>query len=92
MSLTKLFAIHDKKAAAFMPPLTFKTLGQAERAFGDAVRAPDSDFGKHPEDYSMHLIGEFDETLGNVIPMKEGTQVIAMALNFLDRETLIKKA
>lgn len=59
-----LFAIYDAQVKTFMRPFFAMTVGQAERSFGDGVRHPDSDYGKHPHDYSMFKLGEFDDESG----------------------------
>lgn len=66
-----LFSIFDEKAGAFAHPLTFRSKGEAIRAFTDAVNAPDSPFFKHPNDFYMYKLGEYDDNSGVVQPMKE---------------------
>ena len=39
----------------------------AIRSFSDAVQDQDSAFNKHPEDYSLWEIGEFDDQTGEII-------------------------
>ncbi len=53
-------AIRDNKAEAWMTPMFFQAAGQAIRSFGDAVNDTNTDFGKHPEDYSIWHIGNWD--------------------------------
>jgi len=60
----KVCAIYDAKAEAWLTPLFFQAVGQALRSFGDAVNQNDSDFGKHPEDYTLFLLGDFDNQTG----------------------------
>jgi len=62
----RCFSIHDAKAQAFLTPFFFATDGQAIRVFSDTVRDPNHAFGKHPEDYSLFRIGEFDLSTGRV--------------------------
>lgn len=89
---TKIFAIRDNKAEAFMQPLYFDTIGMAERAFSDAINAPNSDFGMHPEDYSLHLLGEFDQSNGTLEPHPHGAQPIALALQYKTFEPKLARA
>lgn len=63
----KLFAIFDRKAEGFQAPFPVPTLGQAERAFLDACMEDGTDLAKHPEDYALYLVGEFDQSSGEVV-------------------------
>lgn len=66
MAKLKICSVHDVKAEAWMTPMFFQANGQAVRAFGDAVRDKSTEFGKHPEDYHLFLIGEFDNQTGEI--------------------------
>lgn len=68
MTVFKICAIRDSKAEAWMVPMFFQANGQAVRSFGDAVRKSDSDFGRHPEDYNLYLVGEYDDMTGEILP------------------------
>ncbi len=67
-----IFAVHDSKAKAFLPPFLLPEVGMALRTFGDCVndkRTPDGkrhQFAEHPEDYTLFKIGEFDNIAGMV--------------------------
>mgnify|MGYP000559693749 CR=1 FL=1 len=66
MAKLKACSIHDVKAEAWMTPMFFQSSAQAVRSFGDAVRDGTSEFGKHPEDYNLFCVGEFDQDTGEV--------------------------
>ncbi len=57
----KMFVIYDSKANAFMQPWFLTQQGMAQRAFSDCVNDPDHNFGRHPEDYTLFDIGQFDD-------------------------------
>lgn len=59
-------AVRDAKAEVFMQPMFFQAPAQARRAFGDAVNDPKTDFGRHPEDYTLFALGEWDEFEGKI--------------------------
>lgn len=63
-------SIHDTKAEAFSQPMFFQAVGQALRAFIDAVSDgdPKSNFAMHPEDFNLFRIGTFDDQTGEIIP------------------------
>ncbi len=65
---TKIFAIYDNKADAYLPPWFLTTNAMAVRAFSDCIRDPDHNFGAHPEDYTLFCIGEFQNANGKIEP------------------------
>lgn len=71
----KMFAIYDKKSVAYNLPLFFLQKGQAIRAFEDAVNDPQSPFYKHPEDYCLFEIGEWNDITGIVNPLSNPVPV-----------------
>lgn len=66
--MLKLFAVYDSKAEAYLSPLSFQSRGQAIRAFSDEAQNPQSMFCKHPADYTLHEIAEYDEIKGQIVP------------------------
>ncbi len=62
----KMFVIYDTKANAYMQPWFLTQEGMALRAFSDCVNDADHNFGRHPEDYTLFKIGEFDDANANV--------------------------
>lgn len=68
-----MYSIYDKKAEAFTQPFFQATRGLAIRAFTDACNMQDNQFAKHPEDYTLFLIGTFDDETGvlaqDVVPV-----------------------
>lgn len=64
----KMFSVYDIKAEAFMVPWFMPAQGQAVRAFSDLVQDKNSMVGKHPGDYKLVLIGEFDDGNGEFVP------------------------
>ena len=63
-----LCSIYDSAVEAYMRPFTAQSPGQATRLFEDELRRPESDMGRHPEDYSLFQIGTFDDSSGSVEP------------------------
>lgn len=59
-----VFTVHDAKSEAYLPPFHLQTKGQAIRAFTDCVNDPNHQFAKHPEDYTLFELGEFDDHNG----------------------------
>nr|AVQ10159.1 nonstructural protein [Gokushovirinae environmental samples] len=78
-----LIAVYDKRAQEYTPPQGYSTLGVAERGFTDAVNNPESHLNKHPEDYNMQLLGEYDSQTGVLTPGKEGPKHLMDAIQVL---------
>jgi len=62
-----IYAIHDNKANAYLPPFFLHNHNMARRTFGDCIQDPEHAFGKHPDDYSLWELGEFNDTTGEII-------------------------
>jgi hypothetical protein len=59
--ILKIFSVYDAKAASYVTPFYQTTIGLAERIFTDEANNPESSLNKHAEDYTLFLIGEFDQ-------------------------------
>lgn len=59
------FAVFDKKVGAFMQPFCLASQGAAIRSFQDEVNKEGSDLGRHPEDFQLFQVGEYDEMKGS---------------------------
>lgn len=66
--ILKIFTVYDQKAKAFLPPFFMAQRPAAERAFSDCVNDDTHQFGKHPEDYTLMEIGEFNDESGIISP------------------------
>lgn len=77
--LRKCFAIRDQKAGAYQDPLFFRSHGEAERAFELAVRNPESTWHKHPNDYDLFHVGDFDDVSGKFEPLDTPQHVVKAA-------------
>ncbi len=63
----KIFAVWDAKTEAYMQPFFSPTLGSGIRAFVDAAGDPQSILSKHPGDFLLHHIGQFEDATGTLI-------------------------
>ena len=70
-----LVAIRDSAVNAFMRPFAVPAVGAAVRSFMDEVNRPDSDMGKHPDDYELFELAAFDDTSGRVTMLPEPRQL-----------------
>lgn len=64
-----MFSIRDIKANAYCNPFFMSARGEAVRAFADLVEDVKTGVNKHPEDYELFEIGEFDDCSGLLVPL-----------------------
>lgn len=62
----KIIALYDKAVGAYMRPFVAQSVGEAMRAFEDDCADAESPVAKHPEDYSLFLLGTFDNNTGAI--------------------------
>lgn len=65
----KVVAIRDRAIDTYSQPVFVPSLGGAIRSFGDEVKRPHTEerpnpLNRHPEDYDLFLLGEFDDQTG----------------------------
>lgn len=53
--------VRDDAVNAFMQPFFAKSVNEARRSFGDACLDGKMEFGKHPDDYDLFCLGEWDD-------------------------------
>lgn len=74
-------AIRDSRAEVFSDPLFFPARGAAVRAFADVVNDEKSEYAKHPEDYTLFYLGQYDDVAGTLIPNPMGPEVLLLGVN-----------
>lgn len=81
--ITKLYSVFDFKTAVFGRPFTDQSDNSAIRNFADAVNDssnPNNLWHKHPEDFSLFLVGDFDDENGELIPIHPKNLITASAI------------
>jgi hypothetical protein len=78
----KLFTIRDHKAEFFHNPQAFRTVSEALRQFESEAKNENSMINKHPEDYTLYEIGEFNQDTGHLITL-EVIKPLAPAMDFV---------
>lgn len=61
MKALRVFSVYDAKVEAYCQPFFMGSKGQAHRSWVDVVNDPTTQFHKHPEDFTLFEIGEWDE-------------------------------
>lgn len=62
----KVFSVFDAKANAYLQPFVMKAKPVALRAFEDLVNDPTCAFSKHPMDYTLFYVGDWDQIAGQL--------------------------
>lgn len=66
--ITKVYSILDVKGDLYNVPFFAPTNGIALRQFTDLVNDKNSVPGRHPADFKLVQVGEFDDQSGQLIP------------------------
>lgn len=64
----RMYSVYDRKTLVYLPPYFALTDGAAIRTLSDAVADRNNMLAKHPNDYVLYFVGEFDDTNGQVLP------------------------
>lgn len=80
----KMFAVYDIKAEAYLTPFFMLSIGQAVRAFSDLVGDKSTIVGKHPDDYKLVHVADFDVMSGEVSPA--GLVSLGFGSSFISKE------
>ncbi len=78
------FAIHDTAANAYLPPFWLPAKDIALRTFKDCVNDPENQhaFARNPKDYTLFVIGEFQDRTGELTPCTP--EAVANGLSLLN--------
>lgn len=60
----RVFAVYDSKTEAYLQPFFMQTKGSAIRAWMDVVNDTSTQFHKHPTDFTLFEIAEYDDQTG----------------------------
>lgn len=78
----KMFTVYDSKVNAYNQPFFMRSRGEATRGWSDTVNDPKTNFNKHPEDFTLFELGEYDDENG-VITQYEAKIAVGTALEYL---------
>lgn len=68
--IQKIYAIRDIKAAHYGIPFFLPSNGIAIRSFSDLANDPKTTINKHPDDFQLFVIGEYDDNSGELVSLK----------------------
>lgn len=71
-----MVAVSDRAVGEFMNPFVVPSRGLAVRSFTDEVNREGSEMQKHPEDYELHVLCEWDAESGGFIGLEGGPELL----------------
>ncbi len=83
-----IYCIYDMAAVAYMRPFFAQSDGEALRSFTDISIDAEHPIGAHPEDYSLHRIGVYNDQ--NAIITVQEKECLATALERVAATRTIK--
>jgi len=89
--MLKVFAVYDQAVKQYLRPFQMNTLAEATRGWIDVVNDPKTDFHKHPADYTLFHIAEYDESTG-MFRNLDCPEVVGSALKFRQEISPVKAA
>ncbi len=82
----KMFTIQDAAADAYLTPFFLHREAMAKRQFADCINDSRHQFGKHPAHYTLLLLGEFDDSTGEIKPYHI-TKALGNGIQYLVNES-----
>lgn len=67
-----LYMVFDGKVQGYSMPFASQSDQAAVRTFTDALKQGDSLMSRHPEDFSLVRLADFDDVTGMVTPVQPG--------------------
>lgn len=84
----QIFGIYDSKAGFYQTTFNVNQKGQAIRIFTDLAHDKTSDIGKHPEDYCLFHLAEYDNEKGTFVN-RPSPESVGLAIEFIKPEAQI---
>jgi hypothetical protein len=66
-----VYSVYDEKVKTFGNPFYKPTNPAAIRDFADLAKDQNTTVGRHPEDYTLYQIGEYDDQTGLMTPYEK---------------------
>lgn len=71
--IRSLYSVRDIKAQTFCNPFASLNDGTARRDFAHAAQDKSHGIGQNPEDYSLCIVGSFNDESGEIIALQHPT-------------------
>lgn len=70
-----IVAVRDVKADCYFTPILADNKAIAMRNFADAAANPDLTIVKHPEDYALYHLGDYDMSTGIITSLDQPVHI-----------------
>lgn len=60
----QVYCVFDNAVLAYNVPFYARHIGEAVRSFKDLAHDPQSNVARHPTDFSLFALGEYDDATG----------------------------
>lgn len=77
----QVYSFHDSKLCIYHPPMVLLNDMEARRLLSDVVADGQTPMSKHPEDFRLVRIGEYNDNSGALSPLAQ-PEFIADAMEF----------
>jgi len=64
-----VMTLFDAAAEVYLRPFFVTARGEGIRMFSDLVADAEHPCGRHPEHYTLFVVGEYDQSKGELLPM-----------------------
>ena len=64
MAVLKIFGVRDRAVDSFGQPIFAVAAGAVVRSFTDEIQKDGTEFNRHPDDYDLYELGEFEQSTG----------------------------
>lgn len=68
--IKEVYTIYDVKSQVHHPPFVVFSKNEALRMFTDMANDPKSTISRHPEDYLLFHIADFNQVTGSIVPLE----------------------
>jgi len=79
MSKKIIFGIFDAPAGCYRSLFPGLSVGEATRGFSDLANNSDTDVGRHPNDFALYKLGEWDDASGILTALPRPEVIITAA-------------
>jgi hypothetical protein len=83
--IVKVYSVYDSKAKTWEQPQFVVNKGAAARSWYDLVNQQNTQYNKHPEDYTLYEIGQWDDQAG-IVTTYEKKESLGIAIEHVKDE------
>lgn len=74
--MLRAYSIFDRKALTYHAPFFAHTNGSAVRSLSDIANDPNTAIGRHPSDYVLYCVADYDDQTAVLTPLRPLEHVV----------------